>query len=239
MAKAKRKSRTAAGERIVPAEANRLFEGLSPEERDHASSSCIRKRFDRGERVFSTGNRPEFLYLLEAGHVSLVSLEEDGAERILHVFRPGDVFGEILLSVERRPFDAVAVEEARVAIMSRATFLEFLQTSPRCAINFIQLMSDRLFTAERDLAAMSRTWTRPRLVHLLLKLANNLGEPTPQGMLITVRVTHETMANMIGASRVRVTTHLNELQRQDILSKRGRLWVVRTDALKSWLARVG
>lgn len=238
MAKVSRRSKTAAEERIVPAEANRLFEGLPPEDRDRAIASCIRKRFDRGERVFSTGNRPEFLYLLEAGHVRLVSLEEDGAERILHVFRPGDVFGEILLSVERRPFDAVAVDEARVAIMSRATFMEFLQTSPRCALNFIRLMSDRLFTAERDLAALSRTWTRPRLVHLLLKLANNLGEPTPQGTLITVLVTHETIANMIGASRVRVSTYLNELQREGILSKRGRLWIVRTEALQGWLARV-
>ncbi len=171
--------------------------------------------------------------------MKLVSLEEDGEERILHIFRQGDVFGEILLSVERRPFDAVAVDDVRVAIMSRATFLEFLQSSLLCALNFIRLMSDRLFTAERDLAALSRSWSRPRLVHLLLKLANNLGQPTPQGILITVRLTHETLATMIGASRVRVTTHLSELQREGILSKQGRLWIVRTEALKSWLARVG
>jgi len=239
VAKAKRKSRTAAGDWIVPAEANRLFEGLSPEERDRAIASCIRKRFNRGERVFSTGDRPEFLYLLEEGHVKLVSLEEDGEERILHIFRQGDVFGEILLSVERRPFDAVAVDDVRVAIMSRATFLEFVQSSLLCALNFTRLMSDRLLTAERDLAALSRSWSRPRLVHLLLKLANNLGQPTPQGILITVRLTHETLATMIGASRVRVTTHLSELQREGILSKQGRLWIVRTEALKSWLARVG
>jgi CRP-like cAMP-binding protein len=52
-------------------------------------------------------------------------------ERILNVFKPGDVFGEILFSVERRPFDAVAVDDARVAIMSRH-LPEFLQRSP-CA----------------------------------------------------------------------------------------------------------
>jgi len=238
MAKTKRKSRPTAGDRIVPAEANRLFEGLSPGERDRAIASCVRKRFHRGEQVFSTGDRPEFLYLLEEGHVRLVSLEEDGAERILHVFKPGDLFGEILLSVERRPFDAVAVDDVRVAIMSRATFLGFLQSSLLCALNFIRLMSDRLLTTERDLAALSRTWARPRLVHLLLKLANNLGEPTPQGTLITVPLTHETIANMIGASRVRVTTYLNGLRRDGILSKRGRLWIVRTEALKAWLVRV-
>jgi CRP/FNR family transcriptional regulator len=225
--------------REVALAANQLFEGLSPQERERAIASCIRKRFGPGEQVFSTGDRPEFIYLLEPGHVRLVSLDESGTERILNVFKPGDVFGEILFSVERRPFDAVAVDDARVAIMSRATFLEFLQRSPLCGLNFIRLISDRLFTVERDLAALSRTWTRPRLVHLLLKLADNLGEPTPQGMLITVPVTHETLANMIGASRVRVTSHLNLLRREGLLSKQGRLMVVRTGGLKDWLAGKG
>ncbi len=238
MAKKKRPI-LAVRDRGVPLEANRLFEGLSPQERERAIASCIRKRFGRGEPVFSTGDRPEFLYFLETGHVQLVSLEESGAERILNVFRPGDVFGEILFSVERRPFDAVAVDEARVAIMSRATFLELLHTSPLCGLNFIRLISDRLFDTERDLAALSRTWTRPRLAHLLQKLADNLGERTPQGTLITVPVTHETMASMIGASRVRVTSYLSQLRRDGLLAKHGRLMVIRTEGLKGWLARKG
>ena len=132
----------------VPLTANRLFEGLSLQERDRAIAACIRKQYRRGERVFSTGDPPEFLYLLEAGHVQLVALEEDGSERILHIFRPGDIFGEILFSVERRPFDAIAMDEARIAIMSRATFLEFQRTSTKWALNFIRLLSDRLLTAE-------------------------------------------------------------------------------------------
>lgn len=220
----------------ISLETHRLFEGLASEERDRAIASCIRKRFGRGERVFSTGDRPEFLYLLEAGHVKLVALEERGSERILHVFQPGDVFGEILLSVERRPFDAIAMDEARVAIMPKAAFTEFLRGSVQWGLNFVRMVSDRLFIAERDLAAMSRTWTRPRLQHLLLKLADNLGEPTQEGTVIRVPVTHETLANMIGASRVRVTSTLNQLQREGFVVKRGRFLVVRTEKLKGAMA---
>jgi len=223
----------------VPLTANRLFEGLSLQERDRAIAACIRKRYRRGERVFSTGDRPEFLYLLEAGHVQLVALEESGSERILHIFRPGDIFGEILFSVERRPFDATAMDEARIAIMSKATFLEFERSSPTWALNFIRLLSDRLFTAERDLAALARTWTRPRLVHLLLKLAETLGRETPEGTLITVPVTHEALAKMIGASRVRVTSTLGQLEDEGLISKQGRLLVLRTAALKASAENVG
>jgi len=201
--------------------------------------SCIRKRFARGEQVFSAGDRPEFIYLLEAGHVKLVSLDERGSERILNIFKPGDVFGEILFSVERRPFDAVAMDESRVAIMPRTAFLEFLRGSNQWGLNFIRMVSDRLVVAERDLAALSRTWTRPRLIHLLLKLADNLGDPGVDGILIRVPVTHETLANMIGASRVRVTSTLNQLQREGLLSKQGRLMVVRAEALQKSMARQG
>ena len=234
-----RRAGIAKGEPEVSPEANRLFEGLSPQERDRVIASCVCKRYRRGEAVFSKGDRPEFLYLLEAGHIQLVSLEESGSERILQVFKAGDIFGEILFSVERRPFDAVAVDEARVAIMPRVTFLQFLQTSPLCGLNFIRLISDRLVVAEQDLAALSRTWTRPRLVHVLLKLADNLGESIPQGRLITLPVTHESIASMIGASRVRVTSCLNQLKREGLLSKRGRLMILRTEGLRDWLNRSG
>jgi CRP/FNR family transcriptional regulator len=216
-----------------------MFEGLSPQERDRAIAACIRKQYRRGERVFSTGDPPEFLYLLEAGHVQLVALEENGSERILHIYRPGDMFGMILFSVERRPFDAIAVDEAWVAIMSRATFLEFERSSPTWALNFIRLLSDQLFIARQDLAALSRTWTRPRLVHLLLKLAENMGRETPQGVAITVPVTHETLANMIGASRVRVTSAIGQLRREGLVSKQGRQLVVRVEGLRAlakWLS---
>ena len=216
----------------VPLSANRLFEGFPSQERERAIAACIRKQYRRGERIFSTGDPPEFLYLLEAGHVELVALEESGSERILHIFRPGDIFGEILFAVEQRPFDAIAVDEARIAIMSKATFLEFQHTSPTWALNFIRLLSDRLFTAELDLAALARTWTRPRLVHLLLKLADTLGKETPQGTVITVPVTHEALANMVGASRVRVTSTLSQLAHEGLISKQGRLLVIRTGALR-------
>jgi CRP-like cAMP-binding protein len=131
------------------------------------------------------------------------------------------------------------MDEAHVATMPRAAFLEFLRGSVQWGLNFVRMVSDRLFVAERDLAALSRTWTRPRLEHLLLKLADNLGEPALEGTVIRVPVTHEALASMIGASRVRVTSTLSQLQREGLLSKRGRLLVVRTDKLKSAMAQKG
>jgi CRP/FNR family transcriptional regulator len=218
---------------------SRLFEGLSAQERQRAVTSCIQKRFRRGEPVFSVGDSSEFIYILEEGHVRLVSPEGGGLERILNIFKPGDVFGEILFSVRSRPFQAVAVDDAQVAIMSKATFLQYLNTSAQWGMNFIRLVSDRLLSVQRDLAVLPQSWTRPRLAHLLLKLADTLGMPTPEGTLITVPVTHEALAGMIGASRVRVTSHMNHLRRDGLLSKQGRFMVLRTEALRACLDQRG
>jgi CRP-like cAMP-binding protein len=57
--------------------------------------------------------------------------------------------------------------------------------------------------------------------------------PTAQGTLITVRVTHEALAGMIGASRVRVTSHMKQLRREGLLARQGLLLIVRTEALKA------
>ena len=222
---------------MVPRTEPRLFEGLSTRERERALTACIRKRFRRGEPVFSVGDSSEFIYILEEGHVRLMSLKGGALERILNIFKPGDVFGEGLFSVIRRPFQAIAVDDVQVAIMSKATCLQFLNTSAQWGMNFIRLISDRLVSVQRDVAALSRTWTRPRLAHMLLKLAGTLGVPTPQGTLISVPVTHEALASMIGASRVRVTSYLSQLRREGLLSKRGRFMIIRTEALGAWRDR--
>ena len=218
---------------------NRLFEGLSAQERQRAVTSCIQKRYQRGEPVYSVGDSSEFIYILEEGHVRLVSPGGGGLERILNIFKPGDVFGEGLFSVRRRPYQAVAVDDAQIAIMSKATLLQFLSTSAQWGMNFIRLISDRLVSVQHDLAGLSQTWTKPRLAHLLLKLSDTLGVPTAQGTRIAVPVTHEALASMIGASRVRVTSYLKHLRRDGLLSKQGRFMVIRTEGLRAWLDQRG
>lgn len=220
------------GSKEVRLAESRLFEGLSAQERERAVTSCIHKRYRRGEPVFSVGDSSEFIYILEEGHVRL-GLGGGGLERILNIFKPGDAFGEILFSTKRRPFQAVALDDAQVAIMSKATFLQFLSTSAQWGMNFIRLVSDRLAAVQRDLTSLSSTWTRPRLVYMLLKLADTLGVPTAEGTLIPVPVTHEALAGMIGASRVRVTWYMQQLRREGLLSRHGLLLVVRTEALKA------
>jgi CRP-like cAMP-binding protein len=69
-----------------------------------------------------------------------------------------------------------------------------------------------------------------------------VGRETPQGTVITMPVTHEALANMIGASRVRVTSTLGQLRREGLVSKQGRQLSVRVEglrALSKWASESG
>jgi hypothetical protein len=67
---------------------------------------------------------------------------------------------------------------------------------------------------------------RNRLIHLLVELADRYGRPTPEGLLIDVRLSHQDLAGIVGSSRESVTLGLGELVAEGLLRRRGRRLVV-------------
>jgi CRP-like cAMP-binding protein len=97
--------------------AGELWNGLSPEERQQVAKLCPDRRFGRGKVIFAPGDPPDGLYVLTSGLVALSHLSQDGQESILRVFGPGDVFGELFLTVRARPFRATALTACVVTVI--------------------------------------------------------------------------------------------------------------------------
>ncbi|MFZ0800458.1 MAG: Crp/Fnr family transcriptional regulator, partial [Terriglobales bacterium] len=140
--------------------------------------------------------------------------------------KPDEVFGELFLSEEKRPFTAIAIEDSLVTIISQESFVELLSAVPVVALNFIRLLSKRLATVEKGLAEFSHTWSYHRLARVLLQLSERYGHEVPSGRLINVRLTHEDLANLIGTSRETVTTQLSRFTRMGLLQREGRHFIV-------------
>ncbi|MBI2081824.1 MAG: cyclic nucleotide-binding domain-containing protein [candidate division NC10 bacterium] len=92
-----------------------LLEGLSPAEQAEVARRCAERVYRKGQVIFAVGDAPDALYLLREGWVKLRLLSREGRESIVQMFRPGDVFGEILLAVPERAFEAVALAARRLA----------------------------------------------------------------------------------------------------------------------------
>jgi len=203
-----------------------LFQGVAQQDVRKITSLCTEKWFSRGVTIFREGESANSLYVLKKGMVRLISLSNQGRETILHILKADEVFGELLLSEEKRAFTAIATEDSLVTIISQESFVELLSSVPTVALNFIRLLSKRLATVERGLAEFSHTWSYHRLARVLLQLSEKYGQEVPGGALISVRLTHEDLANLIGTSRETVTTQLSRFTRMGLLIRESRHFIV-------------
>jgi CRP/FNR family transcriptional regulator, cyclic AMP receptor protein len=212
-----------------------LFQGTAQRDAQKISGLCTEKWFPRGTTIFREGESTDAVYVLRRGMVKLSSLSDKGRETILHILKPDEVFGELLLSEEQRAFTAVTLEDSLVTIISKESFVELLSTVPTVALTFIRLLSKRLALVERGLAEFSHTWSYHRLARVLLQLSEKYGEEVPNGTLINVRLTHEDLANLIGTSRETVTTQLSKFTRLGLMKRQARHFVVAKSKLTDFV----
>lgn len=210
-----------------------LWKGLSPAESEQVARVCPERRFSNGNTIFAPGDPPDALYVLKSGLVTLSHLSENGQQSILRVFGPGDVFGELLLTVTARPFLATALTDCVVTVIPGKAFLRLLSAIPRIGLNFIAVLSRHLAEMALDRAQASHKWSLQRLALTLLKLGAAHGVEKKAGAAIALPLTHQILADMIGTSRETVTRHLGGLKRRGIVRQRGRTLLIQPARLKA------
>ena len=203
-----------------------LFLGLTEEESRKVSRRMEEKRFPRGAPIFRKDDPSDSLFALKEGLVKLVSHSAKGAKTILYILQPDDIFGELLLVEERRPFNAIAVTDVLAGVLSREDFIELLSTIPRVRLNIIRILSRRLAHVEKGVTEYRHTRSYLRLAKVLLQICGEHGEETPGGVLLRLSLTHADLADMIGTTRETVTNQLNRFHRMNLVWAQGRHLVV-------------
>jgi CRP-like cAMP-binding protein len=122
-----------------------------------------------------------------------------------------------------------------VTIIPRERLLELLGLVPTVALNFIKLLSQRVKKLGKELAEFSHSWSYHRLAKVLLELSEKYGEEVSTGILITLRLTHEDLANLIGTTRETVTTQINRFERMGLLSREDRHFIVNRSRLTEFI----
>ncbi len=122
-----------------------LFEGLPTEQQSDLASIAFDKSFKRGQTVFSEGEPGIGFYVVSAGRVKIFKLSAEGKEQILHIFGPGEPFGEVPVFEGRRfPAHAVALEDSRFLFFPRQAFIDLVKRNPSLALNMLAILSRRL-----------------------------------------------------------------------------------------------
>jgi len=122
-----------------------LFEGLPKDQHQDLASIAVEKAFNRGRTVFSEGDSGIGFYVVSTGRVKIFKLSAEGKEQILHIFGPGEPFGEVPVFEGRCfPAHAVALEDSKFLFFPRPAFTDLIKKNPSLALNMLAVLSRRL-----------------------------------------------------------------------------------------------
>ncbi|HET6362614.1 MAG TPA: Crp/Fnr family transcriptional regulator [Gemmatimonadota bacterium] len=175
-----------------------------------------------GDRIVPLIKPPEQVIFLLEGLVKLVGVSQAGNERIVYVFRPGEVLGSrILLDVSpESAYESVAMQDVRAISVGKSDFLRISEEHPELLLAVTREFARRLEgLTSRMLAAMSDE-VPIRLGQLLMDFASRDGRGEEDFVPLSYPLTHEAMAQIIGASRPHTSSVLGNLELQGVLRRR-------------------
>jgi CRP/FNR family cyclic AMP-dependent transcriptional regulator len=181
-------------------------------------------RYYKNQIVFSQGDPADTIFFIRKGRVKVVVLSERGKEAVVGILEPGQFFGEGCLSGHPlRNSTATALEECVITAITQPAMLEALHSKPKFAEFFVSYLLTRNSRIEEDLIDQLFNSSEKRLARLLLLLANFGKEGGLQP--IKVHVSQETLAEMIGTTRSRVSFFMNKFRKLGFISYNGEIEV--------------
>jgi CRP/FNR family cyclic AMP-dependent transcriptional regulator len=177
------------------------------------------QKFAKGAMIVSEGDVGDALFVVRSGEVKVVLTGEDGREVILNVLNIGDHFGELAL-IDGRPRSAhvVSTQASSLLVLRRADFRRQVEQSPQVAWGLMVELSRRLRQADGTIGSLVLLDVPGRVAKVLLEHATP-GEPAT----LVKQLTHQTIAQMIGASRETVSRAMAEFQEKQLISVQRRI----------------
>lgn len=185
-----------------------LFKSLDAHEREHFAELVREKTYPKGSVILFEDDPGDALFIVRSGRVKVVLLSEDGREVILSLLDVGEYFGELsLIDDQPRSAHVIAMEESALLVLRREDFRRRVDASPGVAWVLLQVLSRRLRRADEKIGSLVLLDVPGRIARMLLDAAEEIDSD-----LIDKPLTHQTIAQVIGASRETVSRAMREFQ---------------------------
>ncbi|MFZ5797091.1 MAG: Crp/Fnr family transcriptional regulator [Desulfobulbaceae bacterium] len=172
-----------------------LFSGLPPEQLDKVTAIAVERAVGRGESIFFEGDPGDGFYMVAEGQVKIFKMSLDGKEQILHIFGPGEPFGEVpVFHGQPFPANAMALSRTRLLFFPRRQFVELVTEHPTLALNLLAMLSLRLRRFAAQIESLSLKEVPGRLAAYLLYLAEEQGSTTQ----VTLDIPKGQLASLLG-----------------------------------------
>lgn len=191
-----------------------IFRRLSVEDRSRLAEAAQQVEFAKGERIFLEGDASDILYTVVRGRVKVFKTTSAGSDVILEIFGPGAPIGAVAV-FEGNPYPASAIahQEAACLAIPRDTFFRLLEEHPSMVRGLLVSLTGRLMELTRRLAERTGGRVEQRLARFLLKLAEEMGRPTADGISIPLPLARQDLADLTGTTietAIRVMSRWNK-----------------------------
>jgi CRP-like cAMP-binding protein len=181
-------------------------------------------KFKKNQIVFAQGDIANTVLYVQKGRIKVLVVSEQGKEAVVGILEPGQFFGEGCLNGHpMRISTTMAMEECLITSITKDAMLTVLHSEPRFSELFMAYLLSRNSRIEEDLIDQLFNSSEKRLARLLLLLANFGKEGTPQP--IVAPVSQETLAEMIGTTRSRVSFFMNKFRKLGFITYNGKIEV--------------
>jgi CRP/FNR family cyclic AMP-dependent transcriptional regulator len=205
-----------------------LFADLAEPEVARFAEVTREREYPKNSVILFEDDPGDALFIVSSGQVKVVLIGEDGREVILSVLGEGDFFGEMsLIDDEPRSAHVIAMRDSRLLVLRRDDFQNQVQQHPAIALKILKVLVQRLRQADAKIGGLVLLDVNGRVARLLLDLGDEAGGPR-----ITRKLTHHTIAQMIGSSRETVSRAMRELtDRGHIAVTRREITILNRDGL--------
>jgi CRP/FNR family transcriptional regulator len=213
---------------VCPHREDRLFCNLAPAALERLSEITGSATYPKGATLFVEGQPSRGVFILCSGHVKLSTSSADGKTLILRISEPGDLLG-LPATISGRPYEVTAdvIEPTQANFISRTDFLSFLREFGDAALRVAQELSETYQAAFAEMRSIGLSHSAgEKLARFLLDWSAN-HKPENGAVKFNMTLTHEEIAQMIGASRETLTRLFADFKQKNLLQIKGSIVTIK------------
>lgn len=195
-----------------------LFEGLPKDQHDELAMIVVDNTFKKGWNIFSEGEDGTGFYVVISGRVKIFKLSAEGREQILHIFGPGEPFGEVpVFTGKHFPANAETLEKSRMFYFPRDSLIELIGRNPSIALNMLAVLSVRLRSFAVLIDDLSLKEVPSRLAAYLIFLSDQLKGSSD----LELNVTKGQLSSLLGTIPETLSRILTKMSGQGLIESNG------------------
>jgi len=204
-----------------------IFTNFPKEDYEMITRNAREEKYKRGQVIFREGGFPSGIYYILDGTVKKYKVDNYEKEQIIYVANRGELIGyHAVLSAERYPDSAAALEDCKALFIPKEDFLSVLAQSRMLSGRLLKMLSHEFTVLTNSITIFAQRPVRERLAITLIVLREKFKKGVGEGQPIAINMSREDLANMAGTTRENVVRLLREFKDDHLIEAQGRkIWI--------------